>query len=170
MYTPQIQIYLQTLSEARIRNTKSILSSTLQAQNLMHASFFVINLHGALVLNRQRFIFETRLRAVRSSGGTIGTCGTPDGLHPTEFCKSSLRTWGIGSIYNVKLYCLVRSSSDPKLLGRSSMKTCSLIECLIQSLMIGLWQVRTDRSCSLLPRCGRSCRLKEQPVAQCTTL
>jgi hypothetical protein len=31
----------------------------------MHAFYFVINLRGAPVSNRQRFIFETRLRAVR---------------------------------------------------------------------------------------------------------
>lgn len=33
-----------------------------QTHNLMHAFYFVINLRGAPVSNRQRFIFETRLR------------------------------------------------------------------------------------------------------------
>lgn len=34
----------------------------------MHAFYFVINLRGAPVSNRQRFIFETRLRAAVISG------------------------------------------------------------------------------------------------------
>lgn len=46
-----------------VKQTERIQAANVQSHNLMHAFYFVINLRGAPVSNRQRFIFETRLRA-----------------------------------------------------------------------------------------------------------
>lgn len=59
---------------------------------LMHAFYFVINLRGAPVSNRQRFIFETRLRAAlitgteRSARSGIGIC-----LHSRRVARVAAR-------------------------------------------------------------------------------
>lgn len=59
---------------------------------LMHAFYFVINLRGAPVSNRQRFIFETRLRGAlitgteRSARSGIGIC-----LHSRRVARVAAR-------------------------------------------------------------------------------